>query len=145
MKPEMPVLLIWRGHVLDCTFEPDKPMITTLLGAVNYARRPDSICLFDSAGQKWKCSGVSLNGKPITWLHRFGTYLFLNPVRSCSFTWNLSTPYQLTEITGLIQREVEEDDDILTQFHEKDEWYEALANARTYGDVIGVYRRLIIS
>ncbi len=142
MKPETPVLLMWRGCTLDRDYQPNKPLVTTLLGVVTYARHMDGLSLFDSAGQKWNCIAVSLEGKPITWIHRLATCLFVNPTRSCLFNWGEPRPYELSEVAGLLQHEVAEDDDIITQFHENEEWTNAIAKVQTLKDVLAVYRKL---
>lgn len=128
--------------MLDRDFVPDRPMVTTLLGSVTYARHKEGLSLFDGAGQKWKCTGVTLNGQPIAWVHRLCTFLLINPTRPCMFVWAEPTPYLLAEVTALVRREVAEDDDILTQFHEKDEWTDALGKVKTLKDVLTVYRRM---
>jgi hypothetical protein len=143
MIPENIALLVWDGKTTMYEYKLGEPMATTLLGAVTYARKKHRLKLYDAAGKKWRCINVSLSTGPLKWIHRLSTFCFYNPVRTCVFEWNNPEPYDFSEIMVIVKKEIQDDDDILTQWHDKNEWMNQTANARNLKELISIYKRLM--
>lgn len=128
--------------MIDAGYRPGCPIVTTLLGAVTYSRHKDCLTLYDSGGNKWRCSGVSLPTSPLTWVHRLATLCFINPVRPCVLDWSNPRPYDFREIMDIVRQEILEDDDILTQWQTEDKCLEMVERATDLRGLVATYRRL---
>lgn len=142
MKPQMPVILVWKNRTTLNGYDPDRPMVTTLLAAVTYSKHAADLSLYDSTGNRWMCEGVTLTTGPLTWIHRLAVRILLNPTRQCIFTWGSPSPYDLKQLRKVIRREIDDDDDILTQFRSKTACHELVDQAATAEGLIKGVQKL---
>ena len=142
MKPQMPVLLVWKNSTTLTGYDPDRPMVTTLLAAVTYSKHAADLSLYDSMGNRWKCEGVTLTTGPLTWIHRLAVRILLNPTRQCMFSWGSPIAYDVKQLRKVIRLEIEADDDILSQFRSKAACHELVDQAATAESLINGMQKL---
>ena len=63
-----------------------------------------------------------------------------NPSMIVQYDYRSVGPYDVDDLKETLARAIDNDDDILTQFHDADELKELLANAKTFDGVLKVLR-----
>jgi hypothetical protein len=61
-----------------------------------------------------------------------------NPSMQFAIAYERSVPYSISDLQQAIARAVEEDDDVFTQFHERDELMAQLNKAQSFDDIVAV-------
>jgi hypothetical protein len=100
----------------------------------------DSACLaFDSAGTVWSfCYERPPGG--FSALARFLAHTFYNPVSRVSITWAMVRPYDFEELSQHYLAAIADDDDVLTQFVERDELCARVRACSTFAEMVATWR-----
>jgi hypothetical protein len=135
--PTAPCFIVGpRGYIsLESTI-PEQQRIK-LLGALSGFY--ESSVVYDSRGLRWRSKGVEIP-LPRTWWTVLLANTVYNPWITITQHWHEPQPYQLQELKLLYLQAVDQDDDILTQFVEPEDLRQRISAARSFDELVAVYR-----
>ena len=82
-----------------------------------------------------------LTATPAQWMPpKFLALTIYNPSVLVRYDYRSVGPYEVDDLKQALADAIDQDDDILTQFHEADELKELLGNAKTFDGVLKVLR-----
>jgi hypothetical protein len=103
-------------------------------------RRYESWRIYGPDGQV-RCIQALAPARPLGPVRTLLAYTVYNPRLETTVTYAQPRGYALEELKEALGRAVEQDDDVLTQFHESDELRQQITAARTHAELVGVIRR----
>jgi hypothetical protein len=74
---------------------------------------------------------------PLSGFRKLLSYLY-NPQVTAVVTYQAARPYDIDELRQALLSAIDQDDDILTQWHERDELLGRVRNARSYDELLQV-------
>jgi hypothetical protein len=90
---------------------------------------------YDKGGQLWRVGKVDSNYK-INGLTKFLAYTVYNPQIKVNIEWTKIADYKLDDLKKDINKQVDRDDDIITQFEEGEVIKEKIENCDSFDDII---------
>lgn len=97
------------------------------------------IVAFDAAGKVWRVKELRSRYRKSWWLMPL-VYTVFNPWIDVELLWEEPRAYRLEELKERYLEAVDQDDDILTQFVDAPELKSRIAAARSFDDLVKVYR-----
>lgn len=98
--------------------------------------------LYDARGKKWSFL-LSAEGFKNTWLTRLLAHTVYNPLYNVSVKWTDHGNYDLYGLKEEINRCVDADDDVITQFAEDEVIKEAVNNAVSFSQLVTLLKKYI--
>ena len=135
-----PVLAIERGGFTKMIQSEDR-WTSVPLGFINlYKRRLDVLVFYDRAGNKWQLRSIAPRDPIGPVLRLFGLWLGLSLRRvAVKVDFQSAGPYGLEELRAALRSAVEADDDILCQFHTKEQILARLEKAKSIAGIFNLY------
>ena len=99
----------------------------------------EQITVFDAAGKVWQARELKSRYQKTWWLSALVHTVF-NPWVDTEFVWHEPRAYTLDELKKNYASAVEADDDILTQFVERDALLKEISEASSFTDLARIYR-----
>ena len=99
----------------------------------------DGLVVYDADGLAWTPESVELQSGGGLLRRLIATVR--NPPTSAGITYAEPRSYELGELRDAVRRALEQDDDVLTQFHEADEIEAWLTAASSFGAVVEALER----
>ena len=115
MTPTLPIVTIYREKGIDILGDEYPLDQTTLYGYIKH--ESDESIYYDKGGFKWTSTINSQKYKP-SLLTKLLANTFYNPTIKVERTWSKIGRYELSELIEKINRCIDLDDDVLTQFIE---------------------------
>jgi hypothetical protein len=94
---------------------------------------------FDAAGAVWSFHYERPPGG-FSFITRLLTKTVMNPIREVAVSWTHLRSYQLSELRDAYLDAIEYDDDILTQFVERDELRRRVQQSQSFHDLVETWR-----
>jgi hypothetical protein len=125
-----------RGYF---SFEPSysSQQTATLLGTIRGFY--DKSTVYDSQGHTWHAKGIESPYKRSLWTILLANTVY-NPRMTVSVLWREPKPYGLEDLKLVYSKAIDKDDDILTQFVEADELNKRISDAKSFDDLVAVYK-----
>lgn len=115
-----------KQHWIDCQFELAAQIECNLLALVTFRERDWKV--YDAAGAVWSVRWErAVDSYP--WFVRLLAHTFYNPRRTAKVTWTRIGEYELEDLRQAYLDAIKHDDDILTQWVDRDELNERVARA----------------
>jgi hypothetical protein len=115
----------------------NSPYKASLLGYLKH--QPNDSLYYDSLGKKWRLH--YFDPKPLFRKNRWNTILahtVYNPIIDVEVRWEAVGHYQFCELKAVVAKCIEKDDDILTQYVEKEFLLEKLKQRANFGELIAM-------
>jgi hypothetical protein len=131
--PAYPIILIDNSTgYLDFVDKDDRLTNSNALGLIKGVQK--KFKAYDKIGQLWKVDKVdstfNVNG-----LTKFLAYTVYNPKVKVTIGWSKITDYKLEDLKKEINKQVDRDDDIITQFEEADVIKRQIENCGSFDNI----------
>ena len=103
----------------------------SLLGALHSKRWTG----YDSAGNQWRVAAASFPYRD-TWWRRFLASTIYNPRFEAELSWEAAGSYSFRDLQALVCSLADKDDDLLTQWVERDDLKAAVSTCETFEELI---------
>lgn len=131
MKPEFPLILELKHNYLDLV--PDEDAVKSASAYGILYGKGNGIC-FDSNNRKWRLTLTSSKIKNNTFTKLLAA-TFYNPTVETVALWEPIGNYEMDELKKMVINCIENDDDVLTQFIEVDEFSDKVSQCNTLQEV----------
>jgi hypothetical protein len=98
----------------------------------------DKLTVFDASGKVWRVA--ELRSRHKTPLFRLLVRLFYNPWVDAEFVWRAPEEYRLADLKATYLAAIDADDDILTQFVEREPLKKKIADATSFDEIARIYQ-----
>lgn len=125
-----------RGYFsFDHSFEPQS--VDTFLSVRSEFRT--RIVYFDALGRLWRVKELKCRHR-INWWARLLAHICYNPTVEVEWVWSEPERYEFADLQRSYCEAVKVDDDILTQFVEREELLRKVLAASSFGELAQVYQ-----
>jgi hypothetical protein len=133
-KPIYPIILTDNSTgYLDLVDNEDRLTTSNALGLIKGSYK--KFQAYDKDGQMWKVDKVGSNYK-INGLTKFLAYTIYNPQIKVSIIWTKIGNYQLSDLKEDIVKQLNRDDDIITQFNSAKLLREKIENCISFDSIV---------
>lgn len=140
--PSYPLIVIDNSGYLDLIDNEDPLTSSNALVLIrNFHKKLQA---YYGHGNIWKVENVESKYK-INNLTKFLAYTFYNPSIKVTLTWKKERSYQINELKNAINKLVDQDDDILTQFEEGDIIKKAVDNSNSFQGIIDTLNKYVFN
>jgi hypothetical protein len=141
-KPTFPVICIEKDKQVDIITH-EKTLSRTVMPSLLDQSRFANEIFYDSGNTKWTHIRTS-DKLENTFINRLlAQTIFFSRVFDSEITWTKIGTYELDELKEKINRCVEKDDDIITQFEEADVIKSAVNNSPSFDKLVSVLKKYV--
>jgi hypothetical protein len=139
-RPTFPLIVIDDSGYLDLIENEEHLTNTNALGLIKGFYK--NFRGYDRNGSTWKVRTIESRYK-ITGLTKFLAYTVYNPSIKVTLTWAIGREYKIDDLKKGINKQVDKDDDTLTQFEEADVIKNEISNCNSFDDIIVTLNKYI--
>ena len=133
-RPTYPIILTDNSTgYLDLVDSGDRLTNSNVLGLIKGVHK--NFKAYDKAGQLWEVDKVDSDYK-VNGLTKLLAYTVYNPKIKVAIGWTKIADYPLSDLKKDINKQVERDDDIITQFEEGEIIKQKIENCDSFDDII---------
>jgi hypothetical protein len=140
-KPTYPIILTDNSTTyLDLIDNGDSLTKATALGLIKGVHK--NFQAYDRDGQLWKVNKVDSNYK-INGLTKFLAYTVYNPQVDVTIGWTRISHYILDDLKKDLNKRVDRDDDIITQFEEEDIIKTKIESCESFDSIVKILDKYV--